>query len=115
MTLTLTGYLLSLKGKKRNHCIEFNLTQLISSPTQPDTRNPGKSTLIDIIPTNKPHKFTASGVFELDLSDQFSALEIPDKKNPSHNIKRERLNIFAEQVFLRDLVLSDYELLLTLN
>ena len=82
-------WLSSNSEELKHHCVDLNLTRLISSSTRPDTRNPEKSTLIDIILTNKPHKFTASGVFSLDLSDHcpiFCIRDTRQKKVPSNVI-----------------------------
>lgn len=54
---------------RKDLCIDLNLTQLISAPTRPDPANLEKSTLLDLILTNKPHNFKASGVLPLDSSD----------------------------------------------
>lgn len=44
-------------------CNSMNLTQLINSPTRPNLKCPDKSTLIDLILTNGPHKYSVVGVF----------------------------------------------------
>lgn len=41
----------------------MNLTQLISEPTRPNPHDSSKSSLIDIIPSNKPDKHISSGLF----------------------------------------------------
>jgi len=39
------------------------------SPTRPNSKHPEKSTLIDLLLTNAPHKFSEIGVFANDISD----------------------------------------------
>lgn len=46
----------------------LNLLQIISTPTRHDTKQPEKTTLIDVILTNTPHIYR-TGVFCNDLSD----------------------------------------------
>lgn len=47
----------------------MNLSQLIMEPTRVNLKDPSRSTLIDLILTNNPHKYPHSGVFAMDLSD----------------------------------------------
>jgi len=47
----------------------IDLTQLVNLPPRPNLKSPEKSTLIDLILTNVPHKFSSLGVFCNDLSD----------------------------------------------
>lgn len=49
-------------------CLELNLSQLIQHPTRPNTKNHFKSTLIDIVITNRPLKYPQSGVFAQGIS-----------------------------------------------
>lgn len=56
-------------------CLKFihadlGITQLISGPICLNFKAPIKSTLIDIIITNHPCKYSSSGVLLLDTSDQ---------------------------------------------
>ena len=47
----------------------LNLTQIIKEPTRYNTKSVNKGTLIDVILTNWPSKYT-SAVFNQDLSDR---------------------------------------------
>lgn len=46
----------------RDICDALHLTQLVQSPTCLNPKRMDKSTLIDIILTNAPHKYSATGV-----------------------------------------------------
>ena len=71
----------------------MNLTQLINSPTRPD-----KSTLIDIILTNIPHKYSVVGVFCNDLSDHCAVVAVRNTKIPKTNLREMRnVKYFNEQ------------------
>lgn len=72
--LVLTGdlnwdWLKPVSDDFKSFCDLNNLTQLVNSPTRPNLKSPEKSTLIDLILTNVPHKFSSLGVFCNDLSD----------------------------------------------
>ena len=41
-------------------CNELNLTQMISEPMRPNTKNPKKSIVIDVILTHRPHKYISN-------------------------------------------------------
>ena len=83
----------------------LNLTQIINEPTRylPNALNTG--TLIDIILTNSPSKYT-SAVFNQDLSDHCLIACIRNgsavKRPPLIKVKRS-LKHFSEQAFLIDL------------
>lgn len=62
-------WLSPISDKLKDFCTELNLTQLINYPTRPNVKNPEKSSLLDIIITNPPHKYIASGVFANIISD----------------------------------------------
>ena len=51
------------------HCMSLNFTQVIESPTRLNTRCLEKSSLIDLLITNQPHKYTATGVFANDVNE----------------------------------------------
>ena len=42
---------------------DLNLGQLVTKPTQPNPKDPSKSTLIDCILTNTLKKYVSTGVF----------------------------------------------------
>lgn len=87
-------------------CDQLNLTQLITSPTRPNIKCPSKSTLIDLMLTNAPHKYRPTGVFCNDLSDHCIVATVRntkmDKKKPRVIVKRD-LKHFNEQAFNYDL------------
>jgi hypothetical protein len=83
----------------------LNLTQIINEPTRYNPKSVNTGTLIDVILTNSPSKYT-SVVFNQDLSDHCliacirngSAIKWP----PLITVKRS-LKHFNEQAFLIDL------------
>lgn len=93
-------------------CLELDLTQLILHPTRPNTKNPTKSTLIDIILTNRPAKYPQSGVFAQDVSDHcpIACVRLTKAFKPkTHFIKKRNFKNFTDQGFLHDLYHSDLE------
>jgi len=64
-------------------CDSINFTQLVNSLTRPNLKSPEKSTLIDLILTNVPHKFSSLGVFCNDLSDHCVVAAIRNTKMPN--------------------------------
>ena len=90
----------------KSFCDSVNFTQLINSPTRPNLKCPEKSTLIDLILTNVPHKFSAVGVFCNDLSDHCVVAAIRNTKVPKLKprvICKRNLKHFNEQGFYHDL------------
>ena len=61
-------YLSDSSSALKQLCLELDLTQLIQHPTRPNVKNPAKSTLIDIILTNRPLKYPQTGVFAQDIA-----------------------------------------------
>lgn len=91
-------------------CDSISLTQLVNLPTRPNLKSPEKSTLIDLILTNVPHKFSSLGVFCNDLSDHCVVAAIRNTKvaKSQHRIIFKRtLKHFIEQAFYHDL--SNYD------
>ena len=84
----------------------LNLTQIINEPTRYDPKSVNTGTLIDIILTNLPSKYT-SAVFNQDLSDYCLIACVRNgsavKRPPLITVKRS-LKHFSEQAFLIDLV-----------
>ena len=92
-------------------CNSMNLTQLINSPTRPNHKCPEKSTRIDLILTNVPHKYSAVGVFCNDLSDHCAVVAVRNTKIPKTNprfIRKRNLKCFNEQAFFHDLFYFDW-------
>ena len=83
----------------------LNLTQIINEPTRYPPKALNTGTLIDIILTNFPSKYT-SAVFNQDLSDHCLIACIRNgsavKRPPLITVKRS-LKHFSEQAFLIDL------------
>ena len=83
----------------------LNLTQIIKEPTRYNPKSINTGTLIDIILTNLPSKYT-SALFNQDLSDHCliacvrngSAVKRPPLIAVKHSLKH-----FSEQAFLIDL------------
>ncbi|KAL7865358.1 hypothetical protein SRHO_G00106050 [Serrasalmus rhombeus] len=99
-------------------CGNLNLTQLINEPTRPNLKEPTKSTLIDLILSNKADKITASGVFELGISDHCPIGCIRNSctnKTGSRLVVRRNFNNFNEQAFLSDLAMSEIHLTLEIS
>lgn len=92
-------------------CDSLHLTQLINSSTRPNTKNPSKSSLLDLILTNTPHKYTDTGVFANDLSDHCTIATIRNSKLPKTkpNIicKRDVKN-FCISAFMYDLAAFEW-------
>jgi hypothetical protein len=84
---------------------DLNLTQIINEPTRYNPKPVNIVTLIDIILTNLPSKYT-SAVFNQDLSDHCLIACICNgsvvKRPPLITVKRS-LKHFSEQAFLIDL------------
>lgn len=93
-------------------CDSINFTQLVNSPTRPNLKSPEKSTLIDLILTNVPHKFSSLGVFCNDLSDHCAVAAIRNTKMPkskSRIIYKRNLKLFNEQAYHHDLSNFDWK------
>lgn len=84
-------------------CNLLNLSQLIDSPTRPNIKYPSRSSLLDLIITNAPHKYTDVGVFANDLSDHCAIAVVRNarlpKTKPRILLKRE-FKHFNEQAFV---------------
>lgn len=63
-------------------CDSLNLFQIVESPTRPNLKCPDKSSLIDLILTNVPHKYTVASVFVNDISDHCVVATIRNTKIP---------------------------------
>ena len=88
----------------------LGLSQVISEPTRPNPRNVSRSTLIDLIFSNKSDKISACDVFPLGISDHCPIACI----RSSHLIKKKSLTVlrrnfksFNEQAFIDDLITSN--------
>uniref|UniRef100_A0A3B3BNA3 Reverse transcriptase domain-containing protein n=1 Tax=Oryzias melastigma TaxID=30732 RepID=A0A3B3BNA3_ORYME len=93
-------------------CDSLNLTQLIDSPTHPNIKNPSKSSLIDLILTDAPHKFTAIGIFANDLSDHCAVATVRNIKLPKTKPRiliRRDLKKLNEQAFIYDLSILKWD------
>jgi len=64
----------------KEQCDILNLTQLINTPTRPNPKCPEKSSLIDLILTNAPFKYSEIGVFANDVSDHCVMAAVRDTK-----------------------------------
>lgn len=93
-------------------CSEFNLTQLIASPTRPNPKHPEKSTLIDLLLTNAPHKFSKLGVFANDISDHCTIAAVRNAKIPKSRprcIEKRDMKHFSLQGFSHDLFYINWD------
>ncbi len=85
----------------------LNLSQIITTPTRFDPNNPDKATLIDVILTNNPDRYS-SDVFCNDLSDHCFTACLQNggiMKQPAIITQRRRLKNFNEQVSLERILL----------
>ena len=116
--LVVTGDLnLNWLNKNLNYlkekCNQFDplaLHQQITATTRPNLKVPEKSTLIDLILTNKPEKMAASGVFSLGISDHCPIACIWSthmETTKSRIIHRRNTKQFVEESFLADLSQSN--------
>ena len=91
----------------------LNFDQIINKPTRPNVNNLSKSTLIDLIFTNRISKISKTGVFKLGISDHCPIACVRDirfKKTSSHIVVKRNKKNFNEQEFLNDLYNSDIHL-----
>jgi len=106
------NWLTSNSDQFKAYCDSVNFTQLIESPTRLNLKNPSKSTLIDLILTNKPHKYTYTGVFPDDVSDHCTIAVIRNCKIPKVKpriITKRNFKLFDIQGFLHELFASDWD------
>lgn len=99
-----------MSNQFKEFCDSVNITQIINTPTRTNLKNPSKSTLIDVILTNKPHKFTHIGIFPDDVSDYCAVAAIRNckiLKVKPRIIKKRCFRNFDVQSFLHDLFASD--------
>uniref|UniRef100_A0A3P9K1B3 Reverse transcriptase domain-containing protein n=1 Tax=Oryzias latipes TaxID=8090 RepID=A0A3P9K1B3_ORYLA len=90
----------------KSFCDSINLTQLVNLPTRPNLKCLDKSTLIDLILTNVPHKFSSLGVFCNDLSDHCVVAAVRNTKIPKYKpliIYKRNLKLFNQQAYHHDL------------
>ena len=86
-------------------CDSVNLTRIVNAPTRPNLKTPSKSTLIDLILTNEPHKYTHVGIFPDDVGDHCAVVTIRNCKVPKSKpwlIRKSSLKNFDTQGFLHD-------------
>ncbi len=93
-------------------CDTLNLFQLVESPTRPNLKDSKKSTLIDLIFSNAPHKYSLASVYANDVSDYCVIAIVRDTKWPKHKpriITRRCLRHFNEQGFLLDIAQYNWD------
>ncbi|XP_055755262.1 uncharacterized protein LOC129834369 [Salvelinus fontinalis] len=104
-------WLKSVSDDLKMFCNSMNLTKLINSPTRTNLKCPEKSTLIDLILTNVPRKYSVVGVFCNDLSDHCAVVAVRNSKVPKTNpcfFHKRNLKCFNEQAFFHDLFYFDW-------
>lgn len=104
-------WLTSASDDLKELCLSLNLTQIVNSATRPNKKNPGNSSLIDLILTNAPHKYPAVGVFANDVSDHCTVATIRDtkiSKGKPRVISKRDFKHFSEQGFFHDLFSFDW-------
>ena len=90
---------------------DLNLSQLIVAPTRPNLKDHSKSTLIDLIFTNRVDKYPTSGVFELGVSDHCPIACIRDvhvSKTGSQVVSKRNFKNFDTEGFLGDINSCDW-------
>ncbi|XP_019222699.1 uncharacterized protein LOC109204916 [Oreochromis niloticus] len=105
-------WLNATSGEFKEFCDSVNLTQLVYLPTRPNLKCPEKSTLIDLVLTNVPHKFSSLGVFCNDLSDHCVVAVCTNAKIPKCKpriVCKRNLKQFNEQAFHHDLSVVNWE------
>lgn len=91
----------------------LGLSQLVREPTRPNPKNVSKSSLIDLIFSNRSDKISACGVFPQGISDHCPIACIRDShlvKNKTLTVLRRSFKSFNEQAFVEDLVTSNSHL-----
>ena len=104
-------WLTSASDSLKSVCDSFNLTQLINGATRPNVKCPEKSSLLDLILTNAPHKFSDIGIFANDLSDHCAVAAVRQAKLPkikSRVLLKRDFKHFCEQAFFHDLYHYDW-------
>ena len=99
------NWLDNVSAELKDHACSLNLSQLILEPTRPNLKDISKSSLLDLIFTNKPDKYT-SGVFALGSSDHCPIACVRDvrlDRNGSRVVTRRNFKRFVEESFLGDL------------
>jgi len=94
------------------YCDSLNLFQLVDSPTRPNLKCPEKSSLIDLILTNVPYKYSAASVFANNISDHCVVATVRNTKIPKtkpHIIIKRDMKHFSEQGFFYDLFYFDWD------
>ena len=99
-----------LQNSFKDTCDSLCLVQLVNSPTRLNQKDLEKSTLIDVILTNAPQRFSAVGTFCNDISDHCAIACVRTCKIPKGKprfIHKRRFKHFDEQAFLHDVFNSD--------
>ncbi len=106
------NWLLPVSGGFKAFCDTYNLFQLVDKPTRPNSKFPEKFTLLDLVLTNAPHKYSLASVFENDIIDHCVVAVVRDikmfKQKPRIITKR-CMKHFNIQGFLFDLAQFDWE------
>lgn len=106
-------WLSTTSNSLKDICDTLNLSQLINSPTRLNSKNMDKSTLLDVILTNSPHKYSAVGIFSNDVSDHCTVACVRNCKLPKTKprfIFKRNYKYLNEQPFAHDLYNSDLDL-----
>jgi len=93
-------------------CDCLNLFQLVETPTRPNSKDYKKSTLIDLIFSNLPHKYSLASVYANDVSNHCVVAIVRDTKLPKHKpriITKRCTRYFNEQAFLFDVARCDWD------
>lgn len=85
------------------YCNSMNLFQIVNSPTRPNLKCPENLSLIDLIITNVPHKYSMASVFANYISDHCLVATVRNIKIPKSKpyiITKCDMKHFMEQAFL---------------
>lgn len=89
----------------RAYCDSLNLFQIVDSPTRLNFKNLEKSSPIDVILTNFPHKYSTAFIFANDISDHCVVATVRKTKIPKIKpciIVKRNMKHFSEPEFLHD-------------
>uniref|UniRef100_A0A3P9IXQ6 Reverse transcriptase domain-containing protein n=1 Tax=Oryzias latipes TaxID=8090 RepID=A0A3P9IXQ6_ORYLA len=102
----------------KSYCDCLNLFQLVNDPTRPNPKFPEKSSLIDLILTNSPSKYSTAAVFANDISDHCIIAISRNTKMPKtkpHIIIKRNVKQFCEQSFCQELYEFDWHTMMEID
>lgn len=101
---------MGLEQNSAGQCLEAPGLQY-SKTSIPNLKHPEKSSLIDLMLTNAPHKYSCASVFANDISDHCLIASVRNTKIPKTRpriIFKRAMKQFSMQAFLHDLYDFDW-------